>query len=101
MTVIAEIPLTADNQTFSISLAGSDYRMQILWRESFWCLDINDASNSPVICGIPLLTGYDLLKQYAWLDLGFELHVLCDVSGQENPTQTDMGTLSHLYVVTE
>ena len=39
--------------------------------------------------------------QYRYMDLGFSLVVLCDVAGQENPTQFDLGTLSHLYVFTE
>ena len=51
--------------------------------------------------GIPLVTGYDLFKQYSYLGLGFSLYVLCDVEGQDNPTKSDLGTSSHLYVVTE
>ncbi|MDM8921587.1 hypothetical protein QU870_35925, partial [Escherichia coli] len=51
--------------------------------------------------GIPMITGADLLAQYRYMDLGFSLVVLCDVAGQENPTQFDLGTLSHLYVFTE
>ncbi|QCT20844.1 hypothetical protein FEM41_14910 [Jejubacter calystegiae] len=98
---ITEIPLTANNQTFSISLAGTDYRITVLWRGTFWCLDLVDAVGNTIIAGIPLVTGYDLLKQYEYLKLGFALYVVCDVAGQENPTSYDLGTLSHLLVVTE
>lgn len=101
MAVMAEIPLTADNQQFSIALAGTDYQLRILWRDAFWCLDLSDAQGRTVISGIPLITGYDLLRQYEYLGLGFQLHVICDVAGQQNPTQSDPGMLSHLYVVTE
>ncbi|MFJ5452941.1 phage baseplate plug protein [Pectobacterium jejuense] len=96
-----EIPLTPNNQLFSITLAGTVYQMRILWRETFWSLDLMDSAGGMVAGSIPLITGYDLLLQYAYLNLGFSLIVACDVAGQENPTKTDLGIYSHLYVVTE
>lgn len=98
---VTEIPLNPDAQTFSISLAGSDYQMRVLWRATCWYLDLMDASGAAVITGIPLVTGADLLDQYQHLGLGFALHVRCDAEGQEYPTETDLGSGSHLFVVTE
>lgn len=98
---ISEIPLTAENQQFSISLAGVTYQMAVTWRAAFWCLDIMDSSGTDLIMGIPLITGADLLAQYNYLGLGFSLYVGCDDPANENPTETDLGTNSHLYVVTE
>jgi hypothetical protein len=51
--------------------------------------------------GLALVTGADLLAQYAYLNLGFSLVVGTDIAGQENPTKADLGITSHLYVVTE
>lgn len=33
---IQEIPLTADNQQFSIILAGITWRIRIIWRDLYW-----------------------------------------------------------------
>ncbi|WP_412175928.1 phage baseplate plug protein, partial [Escherichia coli] len=54
-----------------------------------------------VISGIPLVTGADLLAQYACMGLGFKLLVVCDDNTQDYPTKTDLGSRSHLLVSTE
>lgn len=101
MMDIKEIPLTPDNQQFSIVLAGNAYRMRVLWRDIYWIVDLLDGSGNPIINGIPLVTGADLLAQYAYLNLGFRLVVTCDVAPLVYPTKTDLGINSHLYVITE
>lgn len=98
---LVEIPLTANNQSFSVTINNVDYQMSVIWRETFWALDINDANAQPLALSLPLITGADLLAQYAYLNLGFSLIVLCDKAGQEDPTKDDLGTYSHLYVFTE
>jgi len=98
---VSEIPLAPENQAFSIAIAGTTFQMSVIWRAEFWCLDLMDGSGAMIIAGIPMITGYDLLTQYRHLNLGFSLYVICDVEGQENPTQSDLGTTSHLYAVTE
>ncbi|EKK0328005.1 hypothetical protein H5904_03910 [Klebsiella pneumoniae] len=75
--------------------------MTVTWRASFWCLDIMDSTGADLIKGIPLITGANLLAQYSYLGLGFSLYVNCDDPANDNPTQTDLGIKSHLYVVTE
>ncbi|HHT7529153.1 TPA: phage baseplate plug family protein [Raoultella planticola] len=96
-----EIPLTADNQQFSTILAGVTYQIRIIWREPYWVMDIANSSGAQVVKGVPLVTGADLLAQYAYMGFGFRLAVICDVAGQDYPTQTDLGTGSHLLAITE
>lgn len=98
---VSEIPLSPENQSFSISLAGKSFQMAVTWRAAFWCLDIMDSSGAGLIKGVPLITGADLLAQYDYLGLGFSLYVGCDNQANENPTETDLGINSHLYAVTE
>lgn len=98
---ISEIPLSPENQQFSISLAGQSFQMSVTWRAVFWCLDIMDSGGNDLIKGIPLITGADLMAQYAYLNLGFSLYVGCDDPANENPTEADLGINSHLYAVTE
>ncbi len=98
---IQEIPLTADNQQFSITIAGTTYKLSITWRDLYWIMDLLDDRAQPVISGIPLVTGADLLAQYTYMALGFKLVVACDDSTQDYPTKTDLGARSHLLVLTE
>ena len=101
MTItISEIPLSPDNQQFNISLANTTYKMRLLWRDAAgWIMDMQDSGGNPMITGIPLVTGVDLLAQYAFMGFGFSLYVGCDDSAQEYPTKVDLGNGSHLYIV--
>lgn len=98
---INEIPLSADNQQFSIAIEGASYKMAVTWREPVWCLDLLRDDSTPLALSMPMVSGTDLLAQYDYLDLGFALVVGTDIAGQDNPTKTDLGITSHLYVVTE
>lgn len=98
---VSEVPLSADNQQFAITIAGTAYRIRLVWRDEFWCLDLLNSDETPVALSLPLLAGADLLAPYAYLNLGFSLFVNSDTEGQENPTKTDLGLYSHLYIVTE
>jgi hypothetical protein len=60
--------------------------MRIIWRDPVWCLDLLN-SDKRRWRWLPLITGADLLAQYAYLNLGFKLVVVCDIAGQENPTK--------------
>lgn len=98
-----EIPLTAESQTFSVQLLGIAYQMTVQWRNNAqggWVLDIADAAGTPIVSGIALVTGTDLLGQYAYLGIGGSLLVLNNAGGDDAPTFTDLGTDTHLVFVT-
>ncbi|CAJ0701550.1 hypothetical protein LMG19089_02867 [Ralstonia edaphis] len=100
MASVFEIPLTAQPQTFNITLVGIEYQFSLAWRDaaSSWFLDIADVSGNPLLSGIPLVTGVNLLAQYAYKAFGFELWVQTD-GADAPPTFTNLGTDSHLYCV--
>ena len=98
---IVEIPLSADNQIFSIQLAGQSLRMRLLYRDSAgWVLDILNSNSQPLVNGIPLVTGVDLLAPYAWLGFSGGLWVVSDDEAQTCPGKTTLGNTSHLYFIT-
>lgn len=98
----SEIPLSPDNQQFNIAINGATYTIRAIWRDDGgWVIDLMDSGGTAIISSIPLVTGADLLSQYRYLELGFVMMVICDVAGQDYPTKTDLGTYSHLYVITE
>ena len=63
-----------------------------------WALDISDVAGSPVVRGIPVVTGRDLLGQYPHLGFGFKLYALTDGDPSAVPTWENFGVASHLYV---
>lgn len=98
---IFEIPLNPQAQSFLIPLAGTTYSLRLYWNTpaSCWGLDIADASAAPLVRGIPLVTGVDLLAQYAYLNFPGALICQTDHDPDAVPTFTNLGLTSHLYFV--
>lgn len=97
---IFEIPLSAAPQSFLVTLAGTEYRMRLVYRnaaEAGWTLDLSTNTGIPLVAGIPLVTGCNLLQQYKYLGIAGELRVLSDVDLAAVPTFANLGTASHLY----
>ena len=96
-----EIPLTAQPQSFNVTLVGIEYQFSLSWRDAAggWFLDIADQAGNALLSGIPLVTGVNLLAQYGYMGFGFELWVQTDAADAP-PTYTNLGTESHLYCVT-
>lgn len=101
MTTVYEIPLTPQAQNFSITLAGVDYQMMVKWCDpgSEWVLDIFDGQGNALLRGVPLVTGADLLEQYAHMGFGGKLIVQTDSDIHAMPTYDNLGAASHLYFV--
>lgn len=99
-----EIPLTPNSQTFTVSLSGTEYRFTVQWRNAEglgWVVDISDISGNPIIQGIPLVTGVNLLEQYAYLGFNGVLWVQTTDDPDAVPTFDNLGVGSHLYWFTE
>jgi hypothetical protein len=62
-------------------------------------LDIADASGAPVVSGLPLLPGVDLLGQYGHLGIGGALIVMLDSGAGDAVTFNNLGTSAHLRFV--
>lgn len=95
-----KIPLTPEPQTFFISLAGVKYRLTLRFRaatDAGWVLDIADAQGAPLVEGIALVTGTDLLAPYAYLGIGGKLVVRSDADPDAVPTFANLGVGSQLY----
>lgn len=101
MTTAYEIPLTATPQSFSITLGGTQYNVTLKWNVSagVWVIDLADVDGNPVLCGVPLVTGVDLLEPYGYLNFGGQLFALTDNAPDTPPSFTDLGDTSHLYWV--
>lgn len=95
-----EIPLTPDPQQFGIPINGVQYTITLTYRgtvEGGWFIDLGDGSNNPILTGIPLVTGLNLLDQYTYLGIGGQLYVFTDGDLLAEPTENNLGVASHLY----
>lgn len=101
MTTPFEIPTQPAPQRYSITLAGKDYRITQRWNvaTNSWVIDIADAGDVPIIRGIPLVTGTDLLDQFEYLGIGGQLIAQTDHNPDAVPSYENLGSIGHLYFV--
>ena len=102
MTAAYEIPTrSASPERFDISLSGTDYRLTIKWNQflTCWVLDIDTPRGFPVVHGLPVVTGTDLLKQSKHLGIPGELRASTDGDVDTPPTFENLGQSGHLYYV--
>lgn len=94
-------PLSAQNQKFSMTLNGVLYNFTVRWNPvvQSWALDILDEEDVPIIEGIVLVTGCDLLEQYGYLNFGGQLIAQTDGS-DDVPNFTNLGGAANLFFVT-
>lgn len=104
MATYTEVPLIPSQpQRFTITLGGVSYNMRLTYdiaQDGCWMLDIGDADANLLVAGIPLVTGVDLLAQYAYMQFGGSLVCTTDRGAGEVPTFDGLGVTSHLYYVT-
>ena len=96
-----EIPLKPYAQEFEIGFATQRIRLRFMFQDvpdGGWFMDILDVKSVPIICGIPLVTGADLLGQFGYLGLGGPLFVVTDADSAAVPTFDNLGTGSHLFL---
>ncbi len=92
-----KIPLTESNQDFSIKIQETVYRMRIRVNLSgengtFLSLGILDSSGNPLVSGLPLTGGVDLLERF---NIGFK--GLFALNSEDNERDSD--SLSNLLLV--
>lgn len=101
MTTANEIPLSPKAQSFQIELGGIDYQMRWRWctPAACWVLDIADVNAVPIVCGLPVITGADILGQHKHLGIPGALIAQTDHNPDAVPTFTNLGVTGHVYFV--
>ncbi|MEQ1964657.1 hypothetical protein ABLB69_16125 [Xenorhabdus khoisanae] len=94
-----EIPLQAENQQFDIQLGGINYRIHLQYRDcAGWILDIMHPNSEPIVSGIPLVFGVDILEQHRYLGFNGELIFYGD-DPQNETVGEELGRNNRLYFV--
>jgi hypothetical protein len=99
-TNVLRIPVTARPQTFTIALSGSEYTIRLYWLNpaQCWVFDFMDQSAAPILAGVPLVTGVDLLEQHRYLGFNGGLFVISDSLPPDTiPDFTHLGVTGHVY----
>lgn len=98
-----EIPLRGRAERFGIGLPGElSLLLTVTWRNrggGGWMLDIALADGTPLVSGIPMVTGADLLAQFRHIGIPGSLVVVGDSDPGAPPTFANLGTDTHLYYV--
>ena len=105
MATVYEIPLQPNAQTLSITLGDTTYNLRLIWTwvpYGTWILDINDQFGTPIVQGIPLVTGVDLIGQYSYLNIGGfgnAGYLFCGSDGDPTtpPTYENLGKTARLW----
>lgn len=98
-----EIPLSPNPQSFTMQFPnGVTYTLRLIYQfnDNCWLLDISDQSGNPLVCGIEVVTGADLLAQYAYLGFGCSLFATTDGGTLAPPNFYNLGTTGHLRLST-
>lgn len=98
---VYEVPTQPESQTFTVSLGGVTYEFTLTWcpPAACWTLDIADDQGNPIVQGLQLITGADLLEQFEYLEIGGSLLVQSDFDPAMVPNYGSLGSTGHLYFV--
>jgi hypothetical protein len=102
MARVFEIPLTPEAQKFHVVIAGTDFTMWLNWNTSsaLWVLDIGDTDEVPILQGVPLVTGGDLLAGFEYLGIPGPLIAQGSMHPDDPPGYADLGITSHVFWIT-
>lgn len=94
-----EVPLSLSPQAFTIALSGVPYALTVKWNAPgpCWVLDIAKPDGTLIIGSVPLVTGTDLLAQYAYLGIAGQLVVQSDIDITIVPSWDTLGVSGRLF----
>ena len=94
------IPLTNEPQKFNITLDEIEYTMICRYNPEMpnWTICMIDAiTQVPIFTCLPLVTGVDLLSQFAFTGIKGSMIVYTDGNAGAIPTLENLGQESNLY----
>lgn len=103
MSTSYEIPLTPSvAQNFTIDLGTQTYQLTMTYNAAaeIWVLDIATQTGVPILQGIQIVTGCNMLEQFGYLNFEGQLVAQTDHDPDAVPTLSNLGTTGHVYFIT-
>lgn len=77
-------------------------KMRTTWntKANCWVVDLLDVDSVPILQGMSVITGADLLEQFAYLGLGGQLISQTDHDTDAVPTFENLGTSGRVFFLT-
>lgn len=96
------IPLSGRPERFQVMLHSITYTFRLIYCDTDqggWMLDIGDPQGTPILCGIPLLPGQNLIGQHQHLDIGGEgAGLYCKTVSGEPPNASNLSDAALIFV---
>jgi hypothetical protein len=103
MTTAFEVPTGPAPRTQLVSLNGTVYTLTLTWCDpaSCWMVEIDDEEGNLILGCQPLVTGADLLAQFAYLSIGGGGALIVQSTNDPNvvPTFETLGSTGKLFFV--
>jgi hypothetical protein len=96
---LLEVPLVPSPQILQVQLGSRSYSLRLRFLDTGmggWIMDINTVNGTPILCGIPLVTGCNLLEQFGYEHIDVILFVYTDGNFSAIPNYSNLGIDSHL-----
>lgn len=101
---VFRIPLQNIPQKFAIDLNGKSFIMECVWNPEApsWAINLYDGdTEESIFANMPLVTGTNLLAQYAHLGIEGGFYIYTDGNQDAIPDLYNLGVESNLYYVVE
>lgn len=103
MATTYEFPLRPEMQMIQVVLGDTEYRVRFGWCASpdgGWFIDIADVNGAPIIQGLALTAGENVLQQFDYLGIAGEIRVQTDGDDLTEPTYANLGSSGKVLFVT-
>lgn len=98
-----EFPLSPNAQQMTVPIGEKEFTFRFAWSDSpagGWFIDISSLDGTPLVRGLPLTAGENVLQQFDHLGIGGEIHVQTDADPLAEPTYENLGLNGRVFLVT-
>jgi len=88
-------PLLPQAQEMQIQLGAVEYTVRFGWgatTDGGWFIDLSDVDGNPILMGLPLTAGENVLQQFDYLGIPGEIRVQTDGNVLVEPTYANLGS---------
>jgi hypothetical protein len=99
---VFEFPLSPSAQQMTVPIGARELTFRFAWSDSpagGWFVDISSIDGTPLVRGLPLTAGENVLQQFNYLGIGGAIHVQTDVDPLVEPTYDNLGLNGRVFLV--